>query len=131
MLGFHLTRFIQVTGHNNVNSLNNYCSVNETYQRDISRALNPCVQNLTVHYSVPVPTPSASRTFPQAQVSKACDPRPSSTDMLAGFFSNNQISGYIHAHLNSSNAKSNTSCVKTQFLHSPPTRTCEEALQAY
>ena len=53
-------QIIQVTGHNNVNSLNNYCSVNETYQRDIPRTLNPCVQNLTVHYSVPLRTPSAS-----------------------------------------------------------------------
>ena len=113
-------QIIQVTGHKNVNSLNNYSSVNETQQRDISRTLNPCVQNLSVPYSVPVPTPSASSTFPQTQVSKPCDPRPSSSDMLAGFFSNNHISGNIHVHLNSSNTQSNTSCVKTQFLHSPP-----------
>ena len=93
---------IQVTGHKNVNSLNN-CSVNETQQIDIPRTLNPCVQNLSVPDSVPIPTPSASSTFPQTQVCKPCDPRPSSSDMLAGFFSNNHISGNIRVHLNSSN----------------------------
>ena len=37
-------QIIQVTGQKNVNSLNNYSSVNETQQRDISRTLNPCVR---------------------------------------------------------------------------------------
>ena len=52
--GVQPNQIIQVTGHKNVNSLNNYSSVNETQQRDISRTLNPCVQNLSVPYSVPV-----------------------------------------------------------------------------
>ena len=50
--------------------------------------------------------------------------------MLSGFFANNHISGNIHVHLNSSNTQSNTSCVKSQFLHSPtPITTSEEAIQ--
>ena len=127
-------QIIQVTGHKNVNSLNNYSSVNEVQQRDISRALNnvkPANESLQlpVPYRAPAPpVPSGSETCSVPQNSNSYpslqrQPQPvTRSDMLAGFFSKNQINGAIHVHLNT---QSNTSCVKnqqfTQSIHSPPT----------
>ena len=121
-------QIIQLTAHKNINSLNNYSSVNEAQQRDYSRTMNSCAQKQTLplvpfNYPnpAPVPTPPNPYTITETQAPKpsACA-QPASTGMLAGFFTNSQISGNIHVHLNSSNTQSNTSCVKTQYLHSPP-----------
>ena len=98
--------YLQISGHKNVNSLNNYSKLNNEQSRRISDILSNKPSNALVQSAVTPPTATCVQ--------------PSTTPLPQGFFANSHFHDNVTFNFNSRNETQNLSQLTQQVM--PPRR---------